>query len=73
MNIAYEKLSFHKVETESKVYGVKMTAKRRTKANKKKYREKVKQKNEENAAVVAYVKQYYPWVLEAFTLQSKNK
>ena len=39
--------------------------------NQKKYRDKVKQINQENATIVAYVKQRTPWVIKEFFEKGK--
>ena len=44
----------------------------RSRINQKRYREKRKEKNEQNAAIVAYVEEYFPWVIEAFRIQKQK-
>ena len=45
----------------------------RMKINLKKYREKNKQKNERNAAIVSYVEKHFPWVIEAFNMKTSTE
>ena len=40
-------------------------------AKQRRYREKQKEKNEENAAIVAYVKNKYPWIIREFFEKDK--
>ena len=40
-------------------------------AKQRRYREKQKKKNEENAAIVAYIEKKYPWVIREFFEKSK--
>ena len=36
-----------------------------------KYRKKKQKQNERNAAIVAYVKEHFPWVIEAFEIKKQ--
>ena len=37
----------------------------------RRYREKQKEINQENAAIVAYIKQKYPWIIKEFFQKGK--
>ena len=47
--------------------------KQRLKVNQTKYRKKTKQRNERNAAIVAYLEKHFQWVLEAFNIKNSKE
>ena len=49
-----------------------MSGRRRSKVSQKIYRDRTRQKNQENAAIAEYVAKYYPWVIEAYKNQKEK-